>query len=114
LKPSDYPGAVIGIGPSLLSARTFRALGATSRGYLPRELPPFVFDGAELDLVTLERDGYDIQGSSITANVALWPKAFSVVVNQMTLAKLTAAQRDILRRAGREAPGAAIARMHNK
>ena len=25
LQPSDYPGAVIGIGPSLLSARTFRA-----------------------------------------------------------------------------------------
>jgi TRAP-type C4-dicarboxylate transport system substrate-binding protein len=114
LKPSDYPGAVIGIGPSLLSARTFRALGATARGYLPRELPPFVFDGAELDLATLERDGYDITGSSITANVALWPKAFSVVANRLMLTKLTAAQRDILRRAGREALGAAIARLHNK
>ena len=77
LQPSDYRGAVIGVTPSLLSARTFRALGATPRGYLPRELPPFVFDGAELDLVTLERDGYDINGSSITANVALWPQAFS-------------------------------------
>ena len=114
LKPSDYPGAVFGITPSLLSARTFRALGATPRGYLSRELPPFVFDGAELDLVTLERDGYDINGSSITANVAFWPKAFSVVANRMMLAKLTAAQRNILRRAGREALGAAIARLHNK
>jgi TRAP-type C4-dicarboxylate transport system substrate-binding protein len=114
LKPSDYPGAVIGIGPSLLSARTFRALGATPREYLPRELPPFVFDGAELDLVTLEHDGYDIRGSSITANVALWPKAFSVVANRMMLTKLTAAPRDILRRAGREALGAAIARLRNQ
>jgi TRAP-type C4-dicarboxylate transport system substrate-binding protein len=114
LKPSDYPGAVIGIGPSLLSVRTFRALGATPREYLPRELPPFVFDGAELDLVTLEHDGYDIRGSSITANVALWPKAFSVVANRMMLTKLTAAQRDILRRAGREALGAAIARLRNQ
>ena len=114
LKPSDYPGAVIGIGPSLLSASTFRALGATPRGYLARELPPFVFDGAELDLVTLERDGYDIKGSSITANVALWPMAFSVVANRTMLTKLTAAQRDILRMAGREALGAAIARLRNK
>ena len=114
LKPSDYRGAVIGISPSLLSARTFRALGATPRGYLARELPPFVFDGAELDLATLERDGYDINGSSITANVALWPKVFSVVANRMMLTKLTAAQRDILRTAGREALGAAIARLHNK
>ena len=114
LKPSDYPRAVIGIRPSLLSTRTFRALGATPRGYLPRELPPFVFEGAELDLVTLERDGYDIEGSSITTNVAFWPKVFSVVANRTMLAKLTAAQRDILRRAGREALGAAIARLRNK
>jgi TRAP-type C4-dicarboxylate transport system substrate-binding protein len=114
LEPSDYRSAVIGISPSLLSARTFRALGGTPRGYLPRELPPFVYDGAELDLVTIERDGYDTEGSSITANVAFWPNAFVVVANRSMLTKLTAAQRDILRRAGREALGAAIARLRNK
>jgi TRAP-type C4-dicarboxylate transport system substrate-binding protein len=114
LKPSDYRGAVLGTSPSLLSARTFRALGATPREYLPRELPPFVFDGAELDLITIGRDAYDIEGSSVAANVALWPKAFSVVANRMMLTKLTAAQRDILRKAGREALGAAIARLRNK
>jgi TRAP-type C4-dicarboxylate transport system substrate-binding protein len=114
LKPSDYRGAVFGVTPSLLTARTFRALGATPRGYLARELPPFVFDGAELDLVTIERDGYDIEGSSVAANVALWPNLFSVVANRMMLTKLTAAQREILRKAGRAALGAAIARLGNK
>jgi TRAP-type C4-dicarboxylate transport system substrate-binding protein len=114
LKPSDYRDAVIGIRPSLLSATTFRALGASPRGYVPGELPPFVFDGAEIDLVTLEGNEYDIEGSSLTANFAFWPKAFVVVANRKVLAKLTEAQRDILRRAGRKALAPAIARLRNE
>jgi len=114
LEPSGYRDAVIGIRPSLLSARTFRTLGATPRGYLPGELPPWVFDGAELDLVTLEGNQYDIRGSSLTANVAFWPKAFVVVANRRALAKLTPEQRDILRKAGDEALAPAITRLRNE
>jgi hypothetical protein len=114
IEPSDYRDAVIGIRPSLLSATTFRALGATSRGYLPRELPPWVFDGADLDPFTLEANQYDAHGSSITTNVTFWPEAFIVVANPTLLAKLTAEQRDILRDAGREALTPAIARLRNE
>jgi TRAP-type C4-dicarboxylate transport system substrate-binding protein len=114
LKPSDYRDAVIGVRPSLLAAATFRALGASPRAYAPGELPPFVFDGAELDLVTLEGNEYDIEGSSLTANVAFWPKAVVVVANRKVLAKLTAAQRDVLHRAGRKALAPAIARLRNE
>jgi TRAP-type C4-dicarboxylate transport system substrate-binding protein len=114
LEPSDYRDAVIGIRPSLLSAKTFRALGASSRGYLPGELPPFAFDGAELDLVTLEGFEYDVEGSSLTTNVSYWPKALVVVANRQVLSKLTASQRDALRRAGGTALASAIDRLRNE
>lgn len=112
--PSDYRDAVIGIRSSLLSAKTFRALGATSRAYAPGELPPWLFDGSELDLLTLESNHYDTPGSSITANVTFWPQAFVVVANRKLLAKLTPKQREVLRKAGGAALAPAIARLHNE
>jgi TRAP-type C4-dicarboxylate transport system substrate-binding protein len=108
---SDYRGAVIGTAPSLVSAQTLRALGATTRAYLPRDLPPWEFDGADLDLLTLERDQYDGPGSSLTANVAFWPRAFVVVANPKVLANVTPNQREALLQAGREAVGPAVARL---
>jgi TRAP-type C4-dicarboxylate transport system substrate-binding protein len=114
LQPSDYRDAVIGIRPSRLAAATLRTLGASTRGYTSHELPPFVFDGAELDLVTLEGNEYDIEGSSLTANVAFWPNASVVVANGNVLGELTAEQRDVLHRAGRKALAPAIARLRNE
>jgi TRAP-type C4-dicarboxylate transport system substrate-binding protein len=114
LQPSDYGGAVIGSAPSRVSARTLRALGATTRAHLPWNLPPWEFDGAELDLLTLERNANDGPGSSLTANVAFWPRAFVVVANRSVLANLTANQREALRQAGREAVGPAFARLRTE
>ena len=114
VKPSDYRDAVIGITPSLLSARTFRALGASPRGYRAGDLAPFVYDGAELGVATLENGQYDTEGSSLTANVALWPDMFVVVANRQVLAKLTPDERRILQRAGSEAVAPAIARLRNE
>jgi TRAP-type C4-dicarboxylate transport system substrate-binding protein len=111
LAASDYRDAVIGSAPSTVSGRTFRALGATSRGYLPRNLPPWVFDGAELDLLTLDLNRYDAPGSSLTANVAFWPRAFVVVANRNVLANLTASQRRALRDGGSEAVVPAFRRL---
>src|SRR6266567_796337 len=114
LDASDYRDAVIGIAPSLVSARTLRALGASTRGYPPRDLPPWEFDGAELDLLTLERNQYDGPGTSLTANVAFWPRAFVVVANRNMLANLTPNQRDALVEAGREAVGPEVARLRTE
>jgi TRAP-type C4-dicarboxylate transport system substrate-binding protein len=113
LSPSDYRDAVIGIQPSRLAAATLRALGATAQSYRPGELPSWAFDGAELDLATLEGNRYDTSGSSLTANVAFGPEAFVVVANDSVLTKLTSQQRAILREAGWDALGPAIARLHN-
>jgi TRAP-type transport system periplasmic protein len=114
LGPLDYRNTVIGIRPSHMSVATFRELGATTRAYVSGELPPWVFDGAELDLVTLEGNRYDIPGSSLTANVAFWPKTFVVVANEKLLTKLTSGQREILREAGKEALASAFARLRNE
>jgi TRAP-type C4-dicarboxylate transport system substrate-binding protein len=113
VKPSDYRDAVIGITPSILSARTFRALGASSRGYRQGELVPYLFDGAALGLAALAGNSYDTEGSSLTANVAFWPDTFLVVANRQVLAKLTPHERTILRKAGSEALTPAIARLRN-
>jgi hypothetical protein len=111
LGASDYRNAVIGSAPSTVSGRTFRALGATTRGYLPRNLPPWDYEGAELDLMTLDLNRYDAPGSSLTANVAFWPRAFVVVANRNVLANLTASQRRALRDGGSEAVVPAFRRL---
>jgi len=113
LKPSDYRDAVIGITPSILASRTFRALGASPREYRPGELVPYVFAGAELGLATLAGNSYDTEGSSLTANVSFWPDMFLVVANRQVLAKLTPGERKILQKAGSEALAPAIARLRN-
>src|SRR6266545_5821124 len=65
--PSDYRGAVFGIRPSSLSVETFSVLGSRPRSYVPGELP-YAFDGAELDLATIERNEYDTSVTSLTGN----------------------------------------------
>jgi len=94
---------------------TFRMLGATPRAYLTGGLPPWRFDGAELDLKTLDDDHFAAVGhSSVTANVAFWPRAFTVVGNREVLAKLTSEQREILRKAARQALAPAIVRLRTE
>jgi TRAP-type transport system periplasmic protein len=114
LAASDYRNAVIGSAPSIVSARTFRALGATTRGYLPRNLPPWDYHGAELDLLTLELNGFDAPGSSLTANVAFWPRASVIVANRDVFANLTASQRRALLDAGPVAVAPAAARLRTE
>jgi hypothetical protein len=110
LAPSEYRGAVFGIGPSILSLETLQALGARPRTYISPDLP-YAFDGAELDLATIEGHEYDTSVTSLTGNVVLWPRAFVVVANRKVFARLTAKQREILRTAGREALEPAIRRL---
>lgn len=107
--PSAYRGAVFGIGPSILSRKTLEALGARPRTYIPPL--PYAFDGAELDLATIEGQGYATSVTSLTGNVVLWPRAFVVVANRKVFARLTTEQREILRTAGREALAPAIRRL---
>jgi C4-dicarboxylate-binding protein DctP len=107
---SAYRGALFGIGPSRLSRETLEALGAKPRTYVPGNLP-YALDGAELDLYTIEGQGYDTSVTSLIGNVVLWPRAFVVVANRKVFASLTAKQRDILHAAGHEALEPSIRRL---
>jgi len=114
LAPSDYLSAVIANAPSLVSTMTFRTLGAIPRTSLSGELPPWVFDGAELDLMTLEEHQDDIEGSSLTTNIAFAPRALVLVANRKLFGKLTPEQREILRSAGGAALAPTVSHLRNE
>ena len=100
LGPTDYRGATIGVKVGGVARSTFEALGARITGYTWGQAP---FDGAELDLKTISDAEYDPRAKEITANVVLWARPQTVFANRPAFARLTPAQREILRRAGREA-----------
>jgi TRAP-type C4-dicarboxylate transport system substrate-binding protein len=85
--PEDYEGATIGVRIGGVARATFRALGATARGYVSGGLSGV--DGADLDPATIVLDGYDEPSRTLTANVVLWPKAQTIVMNRKAFATLT-------------------------
>jgi TRAP-type C4-dicarboxylate transport system substrate-binding protein len=105
---SDYEGALFAISPSPVAEATLDALGA--RPHASSEVP-YAFAGGELDISTIAGAGYDTKVTSLTSNVVFWPHPFAVVANAGVLARLTNAQRDALRQAGREALAPAIERL---
>ena len=110
LGPEDYRGARIAIRYGGVARATFAALGASTQGYHVGALPAAA-DGAELDLNTIAENGFDARAKSLTSNIVLWPRPQTIFANAATFARLTPAQRQILRRAGRAALAPEIARV---
>ena len=101
VRPDDYRRATVGIRPAGLATTTLRALGARAKSYVAGDVSGL--DGAELDPVTIGYNGLDQERGWLTTNVVLWPKPYSIVMNRRAFASLTSSQRQLLRRAGREA-----------
>jgi TRAP-type C4-dicarboxylate transport system substrate-binding protein len=101
VRPRDYRSATIGIRPGGVAKATFAVLGGIARGNTPSD--PSGLDGAELDLLTITSDVWDSRGRALTGNVVFWPKAQTIVMNRAAFDRLTSEQREILRRAGRDA-----------
>jgi TRAP-type C4-dicarboxylate transport system substrate-binding protein len=101
LGPADYEGATIGIRPSGVAELTFRALGGEAEVFAPGSLAGL--DGAELDPVTIAFVRYDEQSTALTANVVLWPRAVTIVMNRKAFDALSDTQQAVLATAGREA-----------
>jgi TRAP-type C4-dicarboxylate transport system substrate-binding protein len=95
----DYRGARIGVGEGEVAKATVTALGATPVSTMP-DGPLSGLDGLELDLGGIKVNGYEQQATALTANVTLWPKPVTVVINRTVLESLTAAQQAALRQAG--------------
>src|SRR5215207_4890521 len=95
----DYRGARIGVREGEVAKATFTALGATPVGYVAGA-PLSGLDGLELGFETIKGNGYDQHAKAVTANVTLWPKPVTVVMNQKAFESLTPRQQDALRQAG--------------
>jgi TRAP-type C4-dicarboxylate transport system substrate-binding protein len=97
-----YRGALIGSRPSAVAAATVRALGAryvdTAAGASVADL-----DGFDAALADIDGFGYDREARSVTADVVLWPRAATVVMNRDAWRRLAPGQREALSRAAREA-----------
>jgi TRAP-type C4-dicarboxylate transport system substrate-binding protein len=108
--PEDYRDAIIAIRYGDVARKTFAALGATTKGYEVGVLPAAA-DGAELDVNTIGLNTFDVHAKGLTSNVVLWARPETIFANREAFDRLTPAQRQILRRAGREALAPEIARI---
>jgi TRAP-type C4-dicarboxylate transport system substrate-binding protein len=107
--PQDYRGVTFGIRPAQLAAATLHALGAKAKVYAAGQV--WGLDGAELDLTTLADNGYDLRARALTANVVLWPRIQTIVMNRAAFESLTTEQQETLLRAGRDAVVPELARL---
>jgi TRAP-type C4-dicarboxylate transport system substrate-binding protein len=95
----DYRGARIGVREGAIAKATVTALGATPVATVPGG-PVGGLDGIEADLDVIRGNGYDQQAKAVTANVTLWPKPVTVVINRKVFESLAAGQQDALRGVG--------------
>jgi len=110
---ADYRGATIGIRPSDLSAETFAALGARTSDYrLGDDFSSF--DGIEASVNSLPYHGNDGGAQTLAANVSLWPRVLTVVMNQDAYASLGDDQREALAAAGRSALDPSLEEIQNR
>jgi TRAP-type C4-dicarboxylate transport system substrate-binding protein len=102
LGAGDYRGARIGSRPSAVAAATVRALGAR---YVDLAAGASLagLDGFDTSLADISGFGYDQEARSVTADIVLWPRALTIVMNRDAWARLAPAHREILKRAAREA-----------
>ena len=109
VSPQDYAGATFGSRYGGVARDSIAALGATAKAYRIGSLAGL--DGAELDVSTIASNGYDVPGATLTANVVLWDRPETIVISRDAFDRLPPAQREILRRAGREALAPVLARI---
>ena len=97
LGPSDYRGRTIGVQQSLVASSTMRALGA-SPVWFGGGASIAQFDGIEYDVSDIQGSGYDDPGTYLTSNVVLWPRPVVLFASRVAFARLSPAQRRILKR----------------
>lgn len=106
LSPSDYRGAIIGISPSPLAARSLRALGAVPAVSAFNGTDVSGFDGIDLAAGGVGANQYDGVVRTITQNVNLWPRPSVVFATAKTIRSLSGQQLNWLQTAARDSVGA--------
>jgi TRAP-type C4-dicarboxylate transport system substrate-binding protein len=98
LTPADFAGTRIADQDSALTQTTLHALGATAVP-IPAGANPHGVDGLEQQLQSIDGVQYDPIPKYTTANLNLWPRPLVVIMGNAAWAKLSATQRDTLRKA---------------
>lgn len=100
VRPRDYERAAMAIRAGGVARATFRELGGSSSTFRAEQLP--AFDGSELDATTILNNRYDLHARALTANVVLWPRPTTLVMNRKAYDALSSGQQQLLRDAARE------------
>ena len=108
-RPTDFAGARIGIRPGGVAIQTFAALGGRSVVYAPSD-PAAVsrLDGAELDVDVIAGNAYNRGARALTANVNLWPRIVTLVMNRRSFDALSEKQKQALTGAAPAAVGPTV------
>jgi TRAP-type C4-dicarboxylate transport system substrate-binding protein len=107
VRAGDFRGLRWGTTQAQAAAETLRALGARPVPFLT--LPSVRrFGGFDFPLTSFEGNAYDAQARFITANLAFWPRPLVVFMNRQVAARLTPAQRSLLRSAAEDTIPAAV------
>jgi TRAP-type C4-dicarboxylate transport system substrate-binding protein len=104
VRAADFRGATVGITESRIGLQAMRALGATAVAFRPGTDDVTRFDALEEHVASIEGNRFDARGAtSLTTNLNLWARPLVVFMNETTFAALEPEQRDLLRKAARDA-----------
>jgi TRAP-type C4-dicarboxylate transport system substrate-binding protein len=110
--PADFRGRAVAITRSAVASATLRALGA--RGVeIPSGGDISGLDGVEQQVDSILGNGYDGGAKYLAANVNLWPRPLVLFASRRRFDRLTAEQRDVLRRAAAESIGPTLAQIEH-
>jgi TRAP-type C4-dicarboxylate transport system substrate-binding protein len=107
VEPSDWRGISFRVFNSPMQTATLAALGArpvfAGAAGIGALLNSGSLGGQEFDLFQYDIDGFANAEPYVTANVALWPKTYALVMNAKRFASLTGQQQQWLRDAAQQA-----------
>jgi TRAP-type C4-dicarboxylate transport system substrate-binding protein len=105
--PIDWRGLVFDTSRSQRQAEAVQALGARPTDVIGTALTDGLkngqVQGAENNLLVYQVNGRAFAAPYVTANVILWPKTTTLLANPYRFSRLTAQEREWLRRAARDA-----------
>jgi TRAP-type C4-dicarboxylate transport system substrate-binding protein len=111
-EPADFRGRAVAMTRSAVASATLHALGA--RGVaIPRGGDITGLDGIEQQVDSIQGNGYDAGAKYLTADVNLWPRPLVLFASRRTFDRLTAQQRDVLRRAAAESVGPTLTQIEH-
>ena len=97
-EPAEFRGRAVAITRSAVASAALRALGAHGVE-IPTGGDITGLDGVEAQVDSIQGNGWDDGAKYLAADVNLWPRPLVLFTSRRTFDRLSAEQRDVLRRA---------------